>query len=92
MKSEIILCAGSADCYQKFHKVFDSYLQEEHGYQKGRKRIISKLDSQDMINTEFPDQNLGMIETVEIKIKRNLQGIKFGPGDPTGEERQAVIK
>ena len=92
MKSEIILCAGSADCYQKFHKVFDSYLQEEHGYQKGKKRIISKLDSKDMINSDFKVENLLMIENVEIKIKRNLHGIKFGPGGPTGEERQAVIR
>ena len=49
------------------------------------------MDSLNMINTKFPEDNLGMIETVELSIKRNLHGIRFGPSGPSKEERQAVI-
>lgn len=44
------------------------------------------------IHTKFSDNILGMIESVKISIKRNLEGIPFGPSDPTKETRNEILK
>ena len=37
------------------------------------------------------ENNLSMIESVKISIKRNLEGIPFGPSESTSETRNSIL-
>ena len=41
------------------------------------------MNADNMWDTDFDNFNTSMVDRVSISIKRNFEGIKFGPGGPS---------
>ena len=75
VNSDILITAGSQQCYKKFEDVFNPYIKDKHGHSSNKKKIKSEMNSENMENTKFEIKNKSMIEGVRISIKRNFDGI-----------------
>jgi hypothetical protein len=81
------MCAGSKDCYTEFSDLYNPYIRDVHGHFPNQDKIASEMNSNNMIDTNYDYANKLMINTVRISIKRNFDGIQFGPSDLSSEKR-----
>jgi hypothetical protein len=83
INSDILMSAGSKQCYEKFGDIFNPFIQDEHGHSANKKKTKTEMNSSEMNDTKLETRNKAMIEGVRISIKRNFDGIPFGPSGPS---------
>ena len=62
--SDILLCAGSEDCYSEFGEIFNPYIKDVHGHHANQSKIKSEMNADDMRDTDFKDFNTSMVDGI----------------------------
>ena len=89
--SGIGLYAGSHGAYTKFNKLFDKVIDEYHGHGVDAKHC-SDMSADGLENTEFAEEDAGMILSTRIRVGRNLAGYPLGPGVSKAQRDEIMDK
>ena len=49
--SDILLCAGSKDCYTDFAKIYNPYIKDVHGHFATQNKVKSEMNADNMRDT-----------------------------------------
>lgn len=79
MDSGIGVYAGSPDSYVAFADLFDKIIEDYHGHKPADKHV-SDMDASHLKAPPFEPHEAAMIKSTRIRIARNYEDVRLGPG------------
>merc|ERR1712107_406993 len=80
------IVAGDADCYEVFRDLFDAVLRKSNPGVSLDGPPPSDLDAQ-KVTSDFSDQSGAHLVSAQIRVQRNIQGLRMPPATDRLERR-----